>query len=80
MSQDILKWGNSLAFRIPAAIAKQMGIAAGAKVELRLDGNRLIVERHEDTPTFTHQALLKALRKAKKTTVEWGPPRGREVL
>ncbi len=34
MSQAVLKWGNSLAFRIPSAIAKQMQIEEGAEVEL----------------------------------------------
>ncbi|MGH7107136.1 MAG: AbrB/MazE/SpoVT family DNA-binding domain-containing protein, partial [Acetobacteraceae bacterium] len=45
MSQAILKWGNSLAFRIPAAIARQMGIAEGSEVDFRIEGKRLIVER-----------------------------------
>ena len=80
MSQAVLKWGNSLAFRIPAAIAEQMGIEAGAKVELRIEGKRLVVERAVDLPKFSHQDLVKALRKAKTDLVDLGPPRGGEVL
>jgi antitoxin component of MazEF toxin-antitoxin module len=32
--QRILKWGNSLALRIPSAIAKQMRVCEGKKVEI----------------------------------------------
>jgi antitoxin component of MazEF toxin-antitoxin module len=80
MSQAIVKWGNSLAFRIPAAIAKQMEIEEGAEVEFRLEGKRLVVERAVDLPKFSHQQLVKALRKTKAGLVDLGRPRGKEVL
>jgi antitoxin component of MazEF toxin-antitoxin module len=80
MSQAILKWGNSLAFRIPAAIAKQMGIEEGAEVEFRIEGKRLVIERAVDLPKFSHQDLVKALRKSKTGLVDLGRPRGKEIL
>ncbi len=80
MSQAIVKWGNSLAFRIPAAIAKQMEIEEGAKVEFRVEGKRLVIERAVELPTFSHQQLVKALRKSKRELVDLGRPRGKEVI
>ena len=80
MSQAILKWGNSLAFRIPSAIAKQMGIEEGAEVEFRIEGKQLIVERADQMPNFTHGDLVQALRQARKELVDLGRPRGREIL
>ena len=80
MSQAILKWGNSLAFRIPAAIAKQMEIAEGEEVEFYIDGKRLVVEKTAKMPRFTQQDLLKSLRKMKKGLVDLGAPQGKEVL
>ena len=80
MSQAILKWGNSLAFRIPAAIAKQMEIAEGAEVEFQLDGKRLVIEKAIGVPKFTHRDLIKALRKARKGLVDLGSPQGKESL
>ncbi len=80
MPQAILKWGNSLAFRIPAAIARQMEIGAGEEVEFHIDGRRLVIEKAEKLPKFTHQDLLKSLRKAKKGLLDLGAPRGEEVL
>lgn len=80
MSQAILKWGNSLAFRIPAAIAKQMGIGEGEEVELHIDGRRLVIEKAEKMPSFTYKDLLKSLRKAKSSLIDLGAPRGKEIL
>ena len=80
MSQVILKWGNSLAFRIPAAIAKQMEIAEGAEVEFQVEGKRLVIEKAIGVPKFTHRDLIKALRKARKGLVDLGSPRRKESL
>jgi antitoxin component of MazEF toxin-antitoxin module len=44
-AQPILKWGNSLAFRIPSAIAKQMDIHEGAEVAFHIDGKLLVIEK-----------------------------------
>lgn len=79
-AQAVLKWGNSLAFRIPSAIAKQMNIVEGAEVEFRIDGARLIVEKADEAPRFTHRDLVKALTKAKRELVDLGSPRGQEIL
>jgi antitoxin component of MazEF toxin-antitoxin module len=78
--QAVLKWGNSLAFRIPSAIAKQMNIVEGATVEFRFDGERLIIEKADAVPRFTHHDLVKALKKAKREIVDLGFPRGKEIL
>lgn len=80
MAQDILKWGNSLAFRIPSAIARQMGIDEGARVEFRIDGTRLIIEKQDEQHNFSHAALVKSLRKARKELIDLGRSRGKEML
>ena len=80
MPQAILKWGNSLAFRIPAAIAKQMEIGEGEEVEFYIDGKRLVVEKAAKMPRFTQQDLLKSLRKMKKGLIDLGTPQGEEIL
>ena len=80
MSQAILKWGNSLAFRIPSAIAKQMQIKEGAEVEFRIEGKQLIVEKADEMPSFTDRDLVQALKKAKRQLVDLGRPRGNEIL
>jgi antitoxin component of MazEF toxin-antitoxin module len=79
-AQPILKWGNSLAFRIPSAIAKQMDINEGAEVAFHIDGKRLVIEKADKIPTFTPHDLVKALRKTKKSLIDFGVPKGREML
>jgi antitoxin MazE len=79
--QQVLKWGNSLALRIPSAIAKQMRVTAGEKVEIRLEGSKLVVEpAGEELPKFTRADLLRALKATKAKEDSLGKPRGREVL
>jgi len=81
--QSVLKWGNSLAFRIPAAIAKQMALSEGEQVEFRLDGEKLVIEKSEEVSPFKHSDLIKALKQAKRQrvgNVDFGAPRGKEIL
>jgi antitoxin component of MazEF toxin-antitoxin module len=79
-AQSILKWGNSLAFRIPSAIAKQIGLTEGAQVEFHLDGKRLVIEPADKMPAFTHRDLVEALQKTKRRLIDFGPPQGNELL
>jgi len=43
MEMVIKKWGNSLAVRIPAAIAKTLKIDVDQKVNMELKGGKLII-------------------------------------
>jgi antitoxin component of MazEF toxin-antitoxin module len=81
--QSVLKWGNSLAFRIPAAIAKQMALSVGEQVEFHFDGEKLIIEKSDEVSPFSHRDLMRALKRAKRRRqekVDFGAPRGKEIL
>ena len=52
----------------------------GAKVEFRIEGKQLIVEKADEMPSFTDRDLERALRKAKKELIDLGRPRGNEIL
>lgn len=80
MAQAVVKWGNSLALRIPSAIARQMGIEEGAELEIRIEGKRLVIEKADELPKFSHKELVKALRRSRTKLVDFGGPRGNEVL
>lgn len=78
--QSILKWGNSLGFRLPAAVAKQMMVSEGSEVTYTLNGNQLIIEpAAAELPPFNLADLTKAIRKSKPRLVSFGKPRGKEV-
>lgn len=79
MTGTIQKWGNSLALRIPLAVAKQIQVREGDAVTLRVSQAGLTVKpaakrlRLDDllaqvTPENLHPAT------------EWGADLGREVL
>src|SRR5277367_5563796 len=81
--QSVLKWGNSLAFRIPAAIARQMALNVGEQVEFHFDGEKLIIEKSDEVSPFNHRDLVRALKQAKRQRmekIEFGAPRGKEIL
>jgi hypothetical protein len=56
------------------------GMREGAEVAFHIDGKRLVIEKADKVPKFTHHDLVKALRKSKKSLVDFGVPRGREIL
>jgi antitoxin MazE len=43
MVVNIARWGNSLAVRIPAAFAAQLGVVEGALADLSVENGRLVV-------------------------------------
>jgi len=47
MRTHVQRWGNSLAVRIPKAIAADAGFEDGAEVELRVRERSLVVARPE---------------------------------
>jgi len=74
----ISKWGNSLAVRIPLAIAKQDSLGEGDCVSLTLNRDGGIVLR----PTRRKYELLDLVAritpKNRHRETHWGPPQGEE--
>jgi antitoxin MazE len=55
---QIAKWGNSLAVRIPAAHAKEIGLTENVKAELFVRDGKLVIAPLEESPTFSLDDLL----------------------
>lgn len=55
------KWGNSLALRIPASYAKDLGIAEGAGADVRIEDGRLVATPVPDVPVYDLDDLLDAV-------------------
>ena len=49
MQVQLSKWGNSLGLRLPRAMAKQIGVSDGERVNITADGARLIIEASKPT-------------------------------
>jgi antitoxin MazE len=76
----VQKWGNSLALRIPAAMAAQMEISEGCAVDMKVRDGLLVV-----CPFHRRKLSLRELLKDCKPSqlhceTDFGPDIGREVV
>lgn len=77
MQTAIAKWGNSLALRLPRRIAEDAGMREGTPVDLRVDGQRLVVTPAR--PRYRLSELLSRMRVGQRhEEVDWGASRGEE--
>ncbi|HEV3164141.1 MAG TPA: AbrB/MazE/SpoVT family DNA-binding domain-containing protein [Isosphaeraceae bacterium] len=79
MRAQIQKWGNSLALRIPKALAAEVKIGQGAVVDLTLIEGQLVIKPVRDT-SFTLEHLLAGVTDQNlHGEVPTGKPAGRET-
>ncbi|HEY3888049.1 MAG TPA: AbrB/MazE/SpoVT family DNA-binding domain-containing protein [Caulobacteraceae bacterium] len=79
MRVQISKWGNSLGVRIPKDVARRVGLAAGAQVEVEAEGGRIVIA--PSAPRYRLEDLLKGMTpEAMRDAFDWGPDVGREVV
>jgi antitoxin MazE len=78
MKTQVGKWGNSLAVRIPRAVARAAKLEDGALVELSVDEGRLVV-----TPvglSYSLSELVGGIRPENRhDETDWGKPLGNEL-
>jgi antitoxin MazE len=79
MTSIVQKWGNSLALRIPSALAKDIHFHQGSIVEIVAENGSMTVKPSKRVrPTLSH--LLKDVREANiHSEFDWGKPIGKEV-
>jgi antitoxin MazE len=76
---QVSKWGNSLAVRIPQAIAKEARIAEGDLLSLAVAEDGSIVLRSTRRKVRLDQLVSKITPKNRHKETGWGAPTGREV-
>ena len=75
----VARWGNSLGVRIPKHVARQAGLREGSRVDVGLEGDRIIISRAR--PRYVLAELLHGMTpEAMRQASDWGPDRGRESL
>jgi len=78
MNATIQKWGNSLALRIPKAVARQIHVAEGDAVTLHVDAETLNIRPAR--PRYRLAELLRRVTdKNRHSETDWGASRGKEV-
>jgi antitoxin MazE len=83
MRIKIAKWGGSLAVRIPAALANEIGARAGDTAEMTVEDGVLVLApagRRRTRRRYTLEQLVRGMTKDNvHPETDWGPPRGNEV-
>ena len=74
----VSKWGNSLAVRIPLAIAKQANLGEGDCVKLALEQDGAIVLRPARRRYELSDLVGRITPKNRHRATEWGQPQGEE--
>lgn len=80
MNTRVQKWGNSLALRIPKALAREARLSQGSRVDLRLVDGRLVAEPGQ-MPEYRLDDLLAGVTDENiHQEISTGPPAGTEIL
>jgi antitoxin MazE len=79
MQVRVARWGNSLGLRIPKDIAQRVGLREGARVDVEVEGDRIVV--FPARPRYVLAELLKGMTpQAMREAFDWGPDKGREIV
>ena len=83
MIVEFRKWGNSLAVRIPKALAKAIKVNEGRRAEIKVENGALVLRpivKPARKSRYTLDELLSGMtRDNVPDEVDWGPRRGNEV-
>jgi antitoxin MazE len=63
INMQVSRWGNSLAVRLPAALVKELGLAAGDDVKITVEQ----VAAHSDALTTEREAALARIKATRWT-------------
>jgi antitoxin MazE len=74
----VSKWGNSLAVRIPRAIAREARLSEGDCLALDLDREGSIVLRSARRRYELTELVSRITRHNRHRETGWGPPQGEE--
>jgi antitoxin MazE len=80
MTATVQKWGNSLALRIPSALAKDVHLFRGSVVDVSIEAGRMVVRPKRKQRKYSLALLVKGINRSNRHGEEdWGGPVGREV-
>ena len=79
MIAQVVRWGNSLALRIPSALAQTLSVKEGRSVELTVKNGNLIVSPVDNRLVYDLEELLSGITNENiHHEVQYGTPIGNE--
>jgi antitoxin MazE len=82
MKTEFLKWGNSLALRVPNAFAKEVGASVGKTADMTVENGALVVKvsNKKKRRRYSLEQLIEGItRENYHREIDWGPPVGNEA-
>lgn len=78
MKAQIQKWGNSLAVRLPSALARQAKLGLGTAIDVRVEGESIVITPVR-RPRYALDALVAGITPENvHGETDWGAPQGHE--
>jgi len=79
MFAKVQKWGNSLALRLPKALADEAGVQLDSPVEISVRDHTITIEPVREKRTYTLDELLDGVKPGNlHGESDFGPPVGKE--
>ena len=78
METKVKKWGNSLAVRIPSRLAREVGLTVNSTVELKVEGDKLVIFQVRDKRGELEELLRQITPGNVHEEVDWGEREGKE--
>ena len=82
MRTVFVKWGNSLALRIPVTFAREVGATEGKRAEMTVEDDALVIKvaRPKRRRRYRLEQLVERITEEnRRPETEWGPPVGNEA-
>src|SRR5580704_9246 len=79
LKAQVVKWGNSLAVRIPKAVAQKARVQEGDSIVIEALDGQIRVRRTERVPTLEELVSRITSENRYEETV-WGRERGKEIV
>lgn len=79
MEGRVVKWGNSLAIRIPRSVASEARLEEDVRVDVRVEDKAMVVRRADDTRVELAGLLRKVNPSNLHGEVSTGRRKGREA-
>jgi antitoxin MazE len=76
---QIVKWGNSLAVRIPKAIAEEARLEEGDPIVIEALDGRVELRPAERIPTL-EELVAQITPENRHKEIKWGPAVGKEIV
>ena len=79
MEARLQKWGNSDGIRIPSSILKSLNIKTNDKLDLILDGDKIVISKSKKDKVSLKERFEKYDGQNMAKEFKWDDPQGREI-